>query len=171
MGRSPVQWVAPHFKNTWEKMRPEFPFEFSFIDERIDTMYRTEQKMAGSFNYFALIAIFIACLGLFGLASFIAEQKTKEIGIRKILGATASKIIILLTKEFILLVALANLFVWPLAWIGMNKWLESFVYRIDLNIFYFILAAGIAFFIAMASVSSQFAKATKANPADSLRYE
>ncbi len=165
--RSSLNYIG----KTWEKLRPEYPFEFSFIDERLDAMYKTEQKMAESFNYFALIAIFIACLGLFGLASFISEQKTKEIGIRKILGATASKIILLLTREFILLLALANLIAWPLAWFAMNKWLESFAYRINLNVIYFITAAVIAFLIAMASVSSQFARAIKANPADSLRYE
>jgi len=108
---------------------------------------------------------------LFGLASFITEQRTKEIGIRKILGATAPKIINLLTKDFILLLALANLFAWPLAWLGMNKWLQSFAYRIDLSIVSFISAAVIAFFIAMLSVSSQFTRATRVNPADSLRYE
>jgi len=160
-----------HIKKTWERLNPRYPFEFSFIDQRIDEMYRTEQKMAAGFNYFALIAIFIACLGLFGLASFITEQKTKEIGIRKILGATAPKIISLLTKEFILLLALANFFAWPLAWLGMNQWLKSFAYRIDLSVVSFLLAAVIAFFIAMLSVSSQFARATRTNPADSLRYE
>jgi len=160
-----------HIKKSWEKLMPLYPFVFSFIDQRIDEMYRTEKKMAESFNYFALIAIFIACLGLFGLASFITEQKTKEIGIRKILGATAPNIINLLTKEFILLLALANLIAWPLAWFGMNQWLKSFAYRIDISVVSFILAAVIAFFIAMFSVSSQFTRATRVNPADSLRYE
>jgi len=160
-----------HIKKAWERLRPQYPFEFSFIDQRIDEMYRTEQKMAASFNYFALIAIFIACLGLFGLASFITEQKTKEIGIRKILGATAPRIISLLTKEFILLLALANLIAWPLAWWGMNQWLKSFAYRIDLSLVSFITAALIAFLIAMLSVSSQFTRATRVNPVDSLRYE
>lgn len=158
-------------RKVWERLLPRYPFEYSFLDERIDAMYRNEQKVAESFNYFALIAIFIACLGLFGLASFVAEQKTKEIGIRKILGATASKVIMLLSREFILLVALANLIAWPLAWYGMNKWLESFAFRIDLNILFFIGAAGIAFLIAAASVGWQFARATRANPVDALRYE
>jgi putative ABC transport system permease protein len=160
-----------YIEDTWKKFSPKYPFEFSFIDERLDAMYKNERKITTSFNYFALIAIFIACLGLFGLASFTAEQKTKEIGIRKVLGASASKIIVLLTKEFILLVALANCIAWPLAWYGMNKWLESFAYRIDLNIAFFVLAGIAAFIIAIASVSAQFAKATRANPIDSLRYE
>lgn len=160
-----------YIKKTWKKMMPDKTLEISFIDEQLDSMYQTEKKMAQGFNYFALIAIFIACLGLFGLTSFIAEQKTKEIGIRKVLGASASKIMILLTREYILLIILANLLAWPLAWYGMNKWLESFAYRIDLNIGFFILAAAAAFLIAMVSVSSQFVKATKANPAESLRYE
>jgi ABC-type antimicrobial peptide transport system permease subunit len=166
-----IRSTLKHIENTWEKLSPGYPFQYSFIDERLDMMYKSEQKMAESFNYFALIAIFIACLGLFGLASFIAEQKTREIGIRKVLGATASKIIVLLTKEFVFLVVLANIIAWPLAWYGMNKWLESFAYRINLNITFFIAAAVMAFVIATASVSSQFLKATKANPADCLRYE
>jgi len=160
-----------YIEKTWKKMMPDKTIEISFIDDQLDSMYKTEKNMASGFNYFALIAIFIACLGLFGLTSFIAEQKTKEIGIRKVLGASASKIMILLTQEYILLIILANLLAWPLAWYGMNKWLESFAYRIDLNIGFFILAAVTAFLIAMVSVSSQFIKATKANPADSLRYE
>jgi putative ABC transport system permease protein len=134
-------------------------------------MYRNEQKMAKSFNAFALIAIFIACLGLFGLASFNAEQKTKEIGIRKILGATGPRIIVLLTRDFVALVALANLLAWPLAWYAMSKWLESFAYRINLNPFFFVAAAAIALLIAMVSVGFQFARATRADPVDCLRYE
>lgn len=160
-----------YIEDIWKKLMHRYPFEYEFIDEQVGAMYKSEQRMTQSFNYFTLIAIFIACLGLFGLASFIAEQKTKEIGIRKVLGATAAKIIVLLTKEFILLVALANLIAWPLAWYGMNKWLESFAYRINLDVTFFILAAVSAFLIAMASVSSQFAKATRSNPVDSLRYE
>jgi putative ABC transport system permease protein len=160
-----------HIEDIWKKFSPKYPFEFSFIDERIDSMYKNERKITTSFNYFALIAIFIACLGLFGLASFTAEQKTKEIGIRKVLGASASKIIVLLTKEFVLLVALANCIAWPLAWYGMSRWLESFAYRIDLDIEFFLLAGVAVFLIAIASVGSQFAKATRANPVDSLRYE
>lgn len=166
-----MRGTIKYMEDTWKKLMPQYPFEYEFIDAQVGAMYKSEQKMTESFNYFTLIAIFIACLGLFGLASFIAEQKTKEIGIRKVLGATASKIIVLLTKEFILLVALANLIAWPLAWYGMNKWLESFAYRINLNITFFILAGVTAFLIAIASVSSQFAKATRANPVDSLRYE
>jgi ABC-type antimicrobial peptide transport system permease subunit len=166
-----IRSALKHIEDTWEKLSPRYPFQYSFIDERLDIMYKSEQKMAESFNYFALIAIFIACLGLFGLASFIAEQKTREIGIRKVLGATASKIIVLLTKEFVFLVVLANVIAWPLAWYGMTKWLESFAYRINLQITFFIAAAVMAFVIATASVSSQFLKATKANPADCLRYE
>jgi putative ABC transport system permease protein len=160
-----------YIEKTWKRMKPGYPFEFSFIDEQVDAMYRNEKKMAESFNYFALIAIFIACLGLFGLVTFVAEQKTKEIGIRKILGASAWKITLILTKEFILLVISANLIAWPLAMYGMNKWLRSFAYRIHLNILPFIFAAVIALLIAVASVSSRFVKAIRANPANTLRCE
>jgi len=160
-----------HIEKVWGKLRPDHPLEFTFLDERIDAMYRNERRLAESFNYFALIAIFIAGLGLFGLASFIAERKTREIGIRKILGAPSSRIILLLGREFVPPVVLANIIGWPLAGYAMSRWLRTFAFRIDLDLMVFVAAAGIASLIAAASVSWQFARAARAQPADALRYE
>ena len=123
------------------------------------------------FSYFSLLAEFIACLGLFGLASFIAEQRTKEIGIRKALGATISSIVVLLTKEFTKWVLLPNIIAWPLAYLAMNQWLQNFAYRINIALGVFILAALLAFVIALLTVGYQAIKAAKANPVEALRYE
>jgi len=150
---------------------PESPFSYSFFDERIDRMYRSEQKLGQSFIYFTLITIFVACLGLFGLTSFTAEQKTKEIGIRKVLGASVSGIVYLLSRELVKWVLIANLIAWPLAWFFSNRWLQNFAYRINVNIWTFILSAALALAIALITVSYQSVKSARANPVDSLRYE
>ncbi|MFQ5638926.1 MAG: ABC transporter permease [bacterium] len=121
-------------------------------------------------NVFASIAIFIACLGLFGLASFAAEKRTKEIGIRKVLGAPVMALISMLTKEFTRWVVLANLFAWPLAWIAMNQWLQNFAYRIEISWWVFVLAGSLALVIALLTVSTQAIRAALANPVESLRY-
>jgi putative ABC transport system permease protein len=117
------------------------------------------------------MAIIIACLGLFGLISFAAEQRTKEIGIRKVLGASVANLVSLLSRDFLKLVAMANVIAWPVAWFAMNKWLENFAYRIDINWWVFALAGGLALVIALATVSTQAIKAALANPVESLRYE
>ena len=158
-------------EETWKKYSPYHPFEYFFIDERIDEMYRSEKKMGQIFNYFMIITIFVACLGLFGLALFTAERKKKEIGIRKVLGAKISNIIILLTKEFLFLVVLANMISWPIAYFFMNKWLQSFAYRMSLEIWIFILSGLSALAVAFLTISFQTLKAATANPVDSLRYE
>ncbi|MBN1273572.1 MAG: ABC transporter permease [Candidatus Aminicenantes bacterium] len=158
-------------EKTWQIYRPHYPFSYFFIDERFDQLYRAEEKLARIFGYFSLLAVFIACLGLFGLASFLAERKTKEIGIRKTLGASVTGLAILLSKNFAGSVLLANLFAWPLAFYGMTRWLQNFAYRISLNVFIFILAASVSLAIALLSVSYQAVKAALANPVDSLRYE
>ena len=134
-------------------------------------MYNAEQKFGSIFGYFSSLAIFIACLGLFGLASFTVERKTKEIGIRKVLGANISNIINLLSKKFLFLVLLANITAWPAAYYFMNKWLQSFAYRIHIGISLFLLSGTITLLIALLTVSFQTIKAARANPVDSLRYE
>jgi len=126
-------------QNKWKKVFLDFPFVFSFLDKRIESMYETEMKLGQSFNYFTLIAILLSCLGLLGLASYMVEKKTKEIGIRKVLGATAPNILLLLTKEFTKFVFLANLIAWPFAYFAMNKWLQNFAYRINLGLWMFII--------------------------------
>lgn len=155
----------------WRKFRPEYPFEFHFLDETIERQYAAEQRFNKIFQYFASVAIFIACLGLFGLAALSAEQRTKEISIRKVLGASVTGIVLSFCREFTQWILLANLIAWPLAWYFMNKWLESFAYRTILSWWMFVLAGGITLVIALLTVSYQSVKAALANPAESLRYE
>jgi predicted permease len=158
-------------EETWNKVIPSYPFEYRFMDEFFDMMYRMEERAGALLKYFAIFAVLIACLGLFGLASFTAEQRTKEIGIRKVLGASVSQIIYLLSREFFILVVLANLIAWPIAYFVMRNWLQDFAYRASLGIFTFALAMVLALVIAIVSVSFQAIRAAVSNPADSLRYE
>jgi putative ABC transport system permease protein len=155
----------------FREVNPNAPYEFRFMDEVLAEYYRSEQNLSQIINSFTVLAIVIACLGLLGLISFTAEQKTKEIGIRKVLGATVPNLVLLLSKEFALLVIVANLIAWPLAGFAMNRWLEGFAYRIDLNWWLFALAGGSALLIALLTVSFQAIKAALANPIGALRYE
>jgi putative ABC transport system permease protein len=157
--------------STWNDFAPGKPFEYSFLDRDYDNLYRNERQTRSLFSIFSFLAIFIACLGLFGLAAFVADRKTKEIGIRKILGASVTKIVNNLNKSFIKWVLVANLIAWPAAWYFMNKWLQNFAYRIELSWLMFVLAAVLAFLIALLTVSFQSVKAALKNPADALRYE
>jgi len=158
-------------EKTWDKFIPEFPFTYSFLDEYIDRLYKGDEQTARIVRTFSIIAIFIACLGLFGLAAFAAERRTKEIGIRKVLGATSSKITLLLSTEFTKWVLVANIIAWPIAYYAMNRWLQGFAYRINIGIWIFVIAAAVAFVIALLTVSYQAVKAAIANPVESLRYE
>ena len=160
-----------HTRIVWQKYSPKYPFEYFFLDDEFNRMYKSEEKLSAIFGYFTFLAIFIACLGLFGLASFTAERKTKEIGIRKVLGASLAQLLVLLSRDFIKLVLLANLLAWPLVWYGMNQWLQGFAYRTALSVFIFLATAAAALLIALVTVSFQILKAALANPIDSLRYE
>jgi len=160
-----------NIEKEWNKLFPQYPFEYSFMDENFDRMYRSDQKLAKIFRYFAALAIFIAILGLFGLAAFIAEKRTREIGIRKAMGATISSVSILLVREFTWLILIASVIAWALAWSWAKKWLQEFAYRMDLTIWIFIIATLLALLIAWFTVISQTLKAANTNPADSLRYE
>ena len=142
-----------------------------FLDKTIDNLYKTERRMGTIFKYFTGLIIFIACLGLFGLASITTVQRTKEIGIRKALGASTVKINLMLSKEFLKLVIFSNAISWPVAWYIMNKWLDGFAYKISINISIFILAGVIALAIAFSSVFIQAYKAANSNPAEVLRYQ
>jgi len=155
----------------WGRFAPEYPFGYHFLNEDYDLIYQNERRMSEIFKYFTLLAIFISCLGLFGLASFMAEQRTKEIGIRKVLGATVSGITVLLSKEFTKWVLAANVIAWPVAYFAMSKWLKGFAYRADISLLTFILAGALALFIAMLTVGYQAIKAAVADPIDALRYE
>lgn len=150
---------------------PDYPFRYQFLDERIDRMYQSEQKLGQIFNIFTGIALFISCLGLYGLVSFSVEQKTKEIGIRKVLGASVGNVVRLVSKEFLFLVTVANIIAWPVAWYAMHRWLQQFAFRVDLDIFVFIGAWVAAIIIALISIGYQSIRAAQLNPVDSLRYE
>ncbi|MCJ7582126.1 MAG: ABC transporter permease [Candidatus Aminicenantes bacterium] len=158
-------------EETFKPFSPTYPFEFSFFDEVFDRAYKAEQKIGSLFNTFSLLTIFIACLGLFGLASFTAETRTKEIGIRKVLGASVPSIIQLLNQEYVKKVILAALVAWPLGFYSMSRWLQNFHYRIKLGVIPFLAAGLIALAIALITVSFQTFRAAAANPADSLHYE
>jgi putative ABC transport system permease protein len=158
-------------EQVWQKMETGRPFDYRFLDETFARLYRTEQRLGQIFISFTAIAIIIAALGLFGLASFTVNQRTKEIGIRKILGASIPNVVILLSKEFTKWVILANVVAWPLAYFVMNKWLQNFVYRIDIHIGIFIISGMAALFASLLTVSSKAIRAAVANPVNSLRYE
>ncbi|MGD8539047.1 MAG: ABC transporter permease [Candidatus Aminicenantes bacterium] len=158
-------------QNKWQEYRPNYPFTYYFVDERFDQQYTAENKLLQLFGYFAFLAIFIACLGLFGLALYTAEQSIKEIGIRKVLGASVSSLVFLFSKEFSKWVLLANIIGWPVAYFAMTKWLENFAYRTSLNVWIFLLAGVLALLIALMTVSFHSVKAAVANPITALRYE
>jgi ABC-type antimicrobial peptide transport system permease subunit len=163
--------IISDIENIWKNFEPGYPVIYRFTDELLNDLYTSEKRIETLFRYFSILAIFIACLGLFGLASFTAEQRTKEIGIRKALGASISGIILMLSKEFTKWVLIANLIAWPVAYLAMNQWLQDFAYRIDIGLGTFILAAILALVIALLTVSYQAVKAAKANPVEALRYE
>jgi len=155
----------------WHKDLPEVPFEYSFLDTEVQKQYETEITLSQIINSFTLVAIVISCLGLFGLAAFSAEQRSKEIGIRKVLGASVSGIVGLLSKDFLKLVMVALVIATPIAWWGMSKWLQAFVYRINISWWMFALAGLLAILIALFTVSFQAIKAALVNPVKSLRSE
>ena len=155
----------------WEKLFPGEQFEYGFLDSRIEQLYENEKKMQDLFAIFSALSILVACLGLLGLVSFTAELKTKEIGIRKVLGASTGHVILLLSKEFIKWVVLANVIAWPLAWFLMNRWLQNFAYRTHMGWIVFGLAGFMAMAIAVFTFVFQTIKTASAKPVNSLRYE
>ncbi|MBI9053675.1 MAG: ABC transporter permease [Bacteroidales bacterium] len=168
---SNVSETMKFIKKTWDDLDVDVRYDPSFYEENLDSLYRAEKRFFILFIIFSSLAISIACLGIFGLASFTAEQKTKEIGIRKVMGASVTTIIKLINKEFLKLVLVSNIIAWPIAWYFMKNWLNNFTYRIDLSIWPFLLSGIIAIFIALASVSYQALKASSTNPVNALRYE
>jgi putative ABC transport system permease protein len=158
-------------RSVWTDAAPGAPFDYWFLDDVFDQLYRSEQQFQKLFGAFSLLTIVIALLGLLSLAAFATEQRTKEIGIRKVLGASVMEICSLLTKEFVLLVVLANVFAWPVAYYAMSRWLEDFAYRVDIGWWVFALAGGSALAVALVTVSFQAVKAALANPVEALRYE
>ncbi|HSU50024.1 MAG TPA: FtsX-like permease family protein, partial [Segetibacter sp.] len=158
-------------KKIWQQTFPNYVYEYRFLDDKIESFYKQENQLSQLYKIFAAIAIFLSCLGLYGLASFMAVQRIKEVGIRKVLGATAGSIVYLFSKEFILLIAIAFTIATPLAWYYMHQWLQDYAYRI--NISWWLFAAGglTAIIIALATISFQAIKAAIANPVKSLRSE
>jgi ABC-type antimicrobial peptide transport system permease subunit len=168
---SEVRKILASVEKLWNKHVPEYPFEFHFMDSSMEALYSSEQQLRTILRYFTFVSLFISCLGLFGLVSFSVERRTKEVGIRKVLGASVGSIIHLASKEYIGLVAISNVIAWPVAYYFMNRWLQNFAYRIDLSVWVFFFSGLAALSIALLTVSFQCIKAATANPVDSLRYE
>lgn len=171
VGPGDVSGTLASLENVIKTFDPDRPFEYYFLDDSFDRLYRVEEKLQKIFYNFTGLAIFIACMGLFGLASFAAEQRTREIGIRKVLGSSVSGIVILLTKEFTKWVLLANLLAWPAAWYGLTKYLDHFAYSTNLKWYMFLVSGALALIIALVTVSIQTAKAARANPVEAIKYE
>ena len=160
-----------NLETSWKQRVAHRPFEYHFLDEDYESLYKAEQRIAGIFSTFSTLAILLACLGLFGLTAFAVVQRTKEIGIRKILVANIPSIISLLSKDFLLLIMIAIVVASPLAWYAASTWLQDFVYRIKIEWWVFVLAGVVALGIALLTISFQAVKAALANPVKSLRTE
>ena len=158
-------------ENMWKEVNPNYPFEYHFFDAAVDDFYKGEMKMRTLSDYFSILAILISCLGLFGLASFMAERRTKEIGVRKVLGASGGNIMLLLSGEFVKWVVLANIIAWPAAYIALHTWLSNYAYRIKLEWWVFLLSGMLALAIAFFTVSYQALKTARTDPVEALRYE
>lgn len=167
----PISDMLSKIETVMKKNNPAFPFEYTFVDETFNAKFKSEQLVGKLSQIFALLAILISCLGLFGLAAYTAEQRSKEIGVRKVLGASVTGIVKLLSKDFLKLVVISILIAIPIAWLMMSNWLEDFAYRIEINWWIFIIAGMVAILIAIATVSFQAVKAAIANPVDSLKTE
>ena len=166
-----VSAAISHIESQWEQYIPDYPFEIHFLDQDLEKNYGREQSMGVLFNYFALLAIFISCLGLFGLSAFMAQQRIREIGIRKVMGASTRKILSLLTTNFSLIVLLANIIAWPVAWWVLTNWLENFSYHTDISLWIFPVAGLLALAVALTTTAWQAYSAAVTNPADTLKYE
>ena len=162
-----LSWLRKEF----QALVPASPFEYSFLDENYEAQYRAEQRLGWVFLICASLAVFVACLGLFGLASFTAEKRTKEIGIRKVLGASVPNLVLMLSKEFTRWVIIANIVAWPVAFYFMTNWLGGFAYKTQITWDIFLLAGGVALLISILTVIFQANKAAMANPVDALKYE
>ena len=158
-------------KKEWGEFAPSMPLNYDFLDQQLAVDYQSARRLGSVFMLFSVLAVVVACIGLFGLAAFTAERKTKEVGIRKVLGASVSDMVTMLSREFMILVLVANVIAWPVAWYVMKNWLESFAYRIDIVWTVFAIAGGLALAIALLTVSYQAIRAALTNPVEALRYE
>ena len=160
-----------HIECIWNRFAPGFPFEYSFLNQIHELIYRTEVRTQILFRFFSALAILISCLGLLGLAMFMAEQRTKEIGIRKVFGAPIHGIVFTFSLDFIKWVGISNIIAWPLAYLAMNKWLQNFAYHTNISWKPFLISASLALFLAQLTVSYQAFKAARMDPVNTLRYE
>jgi putative ABC transport system permease protein len=158
-------------ERVYKNFSPKQPFEYRFLDEVLDRSYQAEERSRRLFKYAVLLAVFISCLGLFGLASFMAERRTKEIGVRKVLGATKSGIFLLLARSFLLWILVANIIAWPAAYFFMKKWMQNFAYRVSITLDVFIISGFITLGLALLTVSWQSLKITRTDPVSALRWE
>jgi putative ABC transport system permease protein len=160
-----------YIQDTWKSFFPDEPFSFYFVDESQNANYFAEQRMSDIFKYFSILAIFIACIGLYGLTAFMIERKIKDIGIHKVLGANVAKIVFMLSKKYLLWIVISNAIAFPAAYYFMHQWLQSFAYKINISLWIFFLAGGIALVISLITISFQAIKAATTNPVENLRYE
>jgi putative ABC transport system permease protein len=158
-------------EKVWNQVIPEYPLEYTFVDQDYDNLFRSQMRLTGLLKYFTILAVIIACLGLYGLSSYSAERRTNEVGIRKVMGAGSLDVIFTLSREFISLVVISLIIAIPLGWIIVGKLLKQFAYRIDISIIVFASIALGAIFIALFTVSFQAYKASGTNPAEALKVE
>jgi putative ABC transport system permease protein len=166
-----IKTTLAALEESFKNIVPEVPFEYGFVDEDYDRMYRVIDRMGELYNYLSALAIFVSCLGLFGLASFITEKRTKEIGVRKAYSASITDIVLLLSRQFLKWVLVANAIAWPVAYFVMKRWLQTFAYRTDIGVEIFIVTSLGTFVIALITISYQTFRAARGNPVESLRYE
>jgi putative ABC transport system permease protein len=152
-------------------MLPGHPFEYFFLDENFDRLYRSEERMGKVFQSFTVLALFVSCLGLLGLTAYTLERRTKEIGIRKVLGASALRIVLMFSRDFLKEILLANIIAWPAVYWAISRWLQNFAYRINISIWSFVISGILIVCISLTTIGYQALKAAVANPVDSLRYE
>ena len=169
--QSDLESTLSFMEEKWNKFCPTFPFSYEFMDDNLRAQYEAEEKTSRVFSYFTIICIFIACLGLLGLTAYATEQRIREISIRKVLGATEKSIVYLLTSNFAILVIISNVIAWPIAWLGIKKWLENFAYSTKLSPLIYVAAGLIALIIAILTISIRAIHAARTNPADALKYE
>ena len=166
-----TQSVVDRIEAAWKSFAPDLPFEYQFLEDRFDLVYGAEIRSGKIFRWFVLVAVFLSCLGLLGLSAYTAEQKTKEIGIRRILGASVPGVVALLIRQFLVWVLVANVFAWPIAWFAMKNWLNNYAFRTRFGLPIFLMSAAAALVITLLTVSFQAVRAALAKPVDSLRYE
>jgi putative ABC transport system permease protein len=171
IGTEDIQSTLAHIKRTITRFMPDQPFQYFFLDEYIQSLYDDEERFGRAVGYGCLLALMVSCLGLFGLASFVSQQRTKEIGIRKVVGASVRSIVLTLTREFVILVCVANVIAWPIAYLFLSHWLLNFRYRVDIELVYFVIAGIGTTLIALLAVAYKSLRAATVNPADVLKYE